>query len=57
VTQTLSSLDSLVNDLKKKVKMIEQELTTIASIVKDMLVSFPLIGQKEKQRKQLLTSL
>jgi len=34
---------------------LEQELATIVSTVKDMYVSFPLIGQKEKERKQLLT--
>ena len=37
--------------------MIEQELATIASTVKDMSVSFPLLGQKEKERKQLLAQL
>ena len=37
--------------------MVEQELATIASKVKDMSVSFPLIGQKEKERKQLLAQL
>ena len=37
--------------------MIEQELATIASTVKDMYVSFPFIGKKEKERKQLSTQL
>jgi len=54
VTHTFSSSSSLIENLKKKIKMVEQELATIASTVKDMSVSFPLIGQKEKERKQLL---
>ena len=37
--------------------MVEQELETIAFTVKDMSISFPLIGQKEKERKQLLAQL
>ena len=37
--------------------MIEQELATIASTIKDTSVSFPFIGQKEKERKHLLTQL
>ena len=57
ITHTFSSSSSLVDDLKKKIKMVEQELTTIVSTVKDMFVCFPLIGQKEKERKQLLTQL
>ena len=57
VTHTFSSSESLTNDLKKKIKKIEQELATIASIVKDMSVSFPFSGQKEKERKQLLSQL
>ena len=32
-------------------------LATIVSTVNDMFVSFPLIGHKEKERKQLLTQL
>ena len=57
VTQTFSSSESLTNDLKKKIKKVEQELSTIASTVKDMSVSFSLLGQKEKERKQLLSQL
>ena len=57
VTHTFSSLGSLIDDLKKKIKMVEQKLATIVSTVKNMSVSFPLIGQKEKERKQLLTQL
>ena len=57
VTQTFSSSESLTNDLKKKIKKVEQELATIASTVKDMSVFFPLLGQKEKERKNLLTQL
>ena len=37
--KSLSSLDSLINDLKKKIKMVEQVLETIASMVKDMSIS------------------
>ena len=37
--------------------MVEQELETIASMVKDMYIYFPLINQKEKERDQLLTQL
>ena len=55
VTHTFSSSNSLIKDLKKKIKAVEQELTIIASTVKDLSVSFPLIGQKEK--KQLLLQL
>ena len=51
VTHTFSSSNSLIEDLKKKIKMVEQELATISSIVKDLSISFPLIGQKEKERK------
>ena len=57
VSHTFSSSNSLIEDLKKKIKMVEQELATIASTVKDLSVSFPLIGQKEKERKQLLLQL
>ena len=57
VTQTFSSTESLTNDLKKKIKKVELVLVIIASIVKNMLVSFPLLGQKEKERKQLLSQL
>ena len=57
VTQTFSSSESLTNDLKKKIKKVEQELATIASTFKDILVSFSLLGQKEKERKQLLSQL
>ena len=52
ITHTFSSSSSLVDDLKKKkIKMVKQELATIVSTVKDMFVCFPLIGQKEKERK------
>ena len=37
--------------------MVKQELATIVSTVKDMSVSFPFIGQKEKEGKQFLTQL
>ena len=57
VTHTFSSSNSLIEDLKKKIKAVEQELATIASTVKDLSISFPLIGQKEKERKQLLLQL
>ena len=43
VTHTFSSSNSLIEDLKKKIKTVEQELATIASTVKDLSVSFPLI--------------
>ena len=36
VTHTFSSSNSLIEDLKKKIKAIEQELATIASTVKDL---------------------
>ena len=57
VTHTFSSSNSLIEDLKKKIKAVEQELTIIASTVKDLSISFPLIGQKEKEKKQLLLQL
>ena len=57
VTHTFSSSNSLIEDLKKKIKAIEQKLATIASTIIDLSVSFPLIGQKEKERKQLLLQL
>ena len=44
VTHNFSSLGSLIDDLKKKIKMVEQELATIVSTVKDMSISFPFIG-------------
>jgi len=48
VSHTFSSSSSLIDDLKKKkIKMIEQELETIVSTVKDLSISFPLIEQKE----------
>ena len=46
-----------IEDLKKKIKAIEKELETIASTVKNLSVFFPLIGQKEKEKKQLLLQL
>ena len=57
VTHTFLSSNSLIEDLKKKIKTVEQELATIASTVKHLSVSFPLIGPKEKERKQLLIQL
>ena len=56
VTQTISSSKSLTNDLKKKIKKVKQELATIASTVKDMSVSFPLLGQKEKKKTVVVTT-
>ncbi|KAK4607188.1 hypothetical protein RGQ29_001131 [Quercus rubra] len=57
VNHTFSSSNTLIEDLKEKIKAIEKELETIASTVKDLSVSFPLIGQKEKEKKQLLLQL
>ena len=57
VTHTFSSSNSRIEDLKMKIRTIEQELATVASTVKDLSVSFPLIGQKEQERKQLLLQL
>ena len=57
VNYTFSSSNTLIEDLKEKIKAIEKELETIASTVKDLSVSFPLIGQKEKEKKQLLLQL
>ena len=48
---TFSSSSSLIEDLKKKIKAVKQELAIIASTVKDLSVSFPLIGQKENEKK------
>ena len=57
VNHTFSSSNSLLEDLKKKIKAVEQELAIIASTVKDLSISFPLIRQKEKEKKQLLLQL
>ena len=57
INHTFSSSNTLIEDLKKKIKTVEKELETIASTVKDLSVSFPLIGQKEKEKKQLLLQL
>ena len=57
VNHTFSSSNSLIEDLKKKIKAVKQELAIIASTVKDLSVSFPLIGQKEMEKKQLLLQL
>ena len=57
INHTFSSSNSLIEDLKKKIKAIEQELAIIASTVKDLSVSFSLIGKKEKEKKQLLLQL
>ena len=57
VNHTFSSSNSLIEDLKKKIKAVEKELATIASTVKDLSVSFLLIGQKEKEKRQLLLQL
>ena len=51
VNHTFSSSNSLIEDLKKKIKAVEQELAIITSTVNDLSVSFPLIGQKEKEKK------
>ena len=51
VNHTFSSSNSLIEDLKKKIKAVEQELAIIASTVNDLFVSFPLIGQKKKGEK------
>ena len=51
VNHTFLSSNTLIEDLKKKIKTVEKELETIASTVKDLSVSFPLIGQKEKEKK------
>ena len=57
VNHNFLSSNTLIEDLKKKIKAVEKELETIASTVKDLSVSFPLIGQKEKEKKQLLLQL
>ena len=57
VNHTFSSSNSLIEYLKKKIKAVEQELAIIASTVKDLSISFPLIRQKEKEKKQLLLQL
>ena len=54
VTHTFSSSSSLIEYLKKKIKAVKQELTIITSTVKDLFVSFPLIGQKEKEKKTVV---
>ena len=57
VNHTFSSSNSIIEDLKKKIKAVEQELAIITSTVKDLSVFFPLIGQKEKEKKYLLLQL
>ena len=57
VNHTFLSSNTLIEDLKKKIKAVEKELETIASIVKDLSISFPFIGQKEKEKRQLLLQL
>ena len=57
VNHTFSSSNTFIEDLMKKIKAVEKELATIASTVKDLSVSFPLIGQKEREKKQLLLQL
>ena len=56
VTRTFSSSNSLIEDLKKKIKVVEKELATIASTIKDLSVSFPFIGQKRKRKKTIVTT-
>ena len=56
VNHAFSSSNTLIEDLKKKIMAVEKELETIAS-TNDLSVSFPLIGQKEKEKKQLLLQL
>ena len=51
VTYAFSSSSSLINNLKEKIKMVEQELATIVSTVKDMYVSFPPHKAERKQKK------
>ena len=48
MTKSLSTSDSLVNDIKKN-KMVEQELQIGASTVKDMSISFPLLVKRKKK--------
>ena len=57
VNHTFSSSNTLIEDLKKKIKAVEKKLETIASTAKDLSISFPLIGQKEKEKRQLLLQL
>ena len=57
VTHTFLSSSSLIEYLKKKIKAVKQESVIIASTVKDLSVSFPLMRQKEKEKKQLLLQL
>ena len=57
VTHTFSSSNSLIEDLKTKIKAVEQELAIIASTVKDLSISFPFIGQKEKYALKNLIDL
>ena len=57
VTHTFSSSNSLIEDLKKKIKAVEQELAIIASTVKDLSISFPFIGQKDKYALKNLIDL
>ena len=56
VTHTFSFSNSLIKDLKKKIKAVEQELATIASTVKDLSL-FSSYWAKRKERKQLLLQL
>ena len=49
VTHTFSFSNFLIEDLKKKIKMVEQELVIIASTVKDLSVYFPLLDKKKKK--------
>ena len=49
VTHTFSFSNFLIEDLKKKIKMVEQELAIIASTVKDLSVYFPLLDKKKKK--------
>ena len=56
ITHTFSSSNSLIKDLKKKIKAVEQELAIIASTIKDLFVSFPLLRQKEKEKAVAATT-
>ena len=49
VTHIFSFSNFLIEDLKKKIKMVEQELAIIASTVKDLSVYFPLLDKKKKK--------
>ena len=49
VTHTFSSSNSFVEDLKKKIKMVERKVATIASTVKDLSVSFLILDKRKRK--------